>query len=899
MEPCDSVSSIASLHFFQKIQSEMLLFHFVASLVMLVISQVNGRIFAQLMGTLGDNDAVRAIAVDNAGNVFVAGYYSTALRITDQTGQGVGSLPSPLGQAGFVVKYAPNGTYLWAARQDTTSTPSIEWVSDTVATDSTGAFYIGVQSNGDPFGAFDSTDLPAPTRSRLGWTDCYLVKYLSNGSVAWTARFGNIANVMYSENINSIVTSSATDEVAVSGFASDGCTFFNANGGIGAAYNYTGEAAFAATYFSNGTVRWVVLFRAGISSRIPSLIYDRSGRNLYVSGYTGSNYVTLTGLPGNVINVTATSSFTYVVKLYSNGSFQWAVKLDAVSQEQISDIVLDMFDNLVIFGQVYSGPLLVFDANNTQTHRLTFQQIGISSAFIVAYFPNGTSIYATKIDAPTSVWPSKLCVGDSGTLYAALSSSATTATFYARDGISAVATLPYVSGTNAAVLAAFSQGNFQWFTRIHGDVDNRGLTCGIMENGDVLLGGYTSSPYSSAYDARGKLLTNFNGPTDGLIDGYVYRFTPNGSVYLQAPAVSSTQRLVFGDLGDAALTASTSSGSSIVVNSRNNEVPVSGGMSTQDVAVIIVGASLGCIMVVAVLVWMRIRSRSRYGTQKTDKPDIRTAMTSMETERISTTAMNTYLSTNHELSIPAFLQMSWGVDFRQEQFVTKGGGGSLYLCSWLSLELAEACKRQQLIVKIVSASGVDELNARTKRGFFQEIALMHKFRNHPGFCRVYAFSLKPACIVMKFYQHGDLQHFICGQGIAAQHFCYSKWQLVSLFRSYCSAIAFMHECGIAHCDVKPENVLLDVIGTQLIPIVTDFGICRIFAEEAIQVDAFEVADIIGVSLRYAAPEVLVHFRKSHKITDARVIKAGDTYALSITLMEMLKKRTVWHKSIHS
>ena len=112
------------------------------------------------------------------------------------------------------------------------------------------------------------------------------------------------------------------------------------------------------------------------------------------------------------------------------------------------------------------------------------------------------------------------------------------------------------------------------------------------------------------------------------------------------------------------------------------------------------------------------------------------------------TSMATALISNHELSIPAFLQMQFGIDFRSEEFLARGGGGSLYKCSWLSLELAEACQRQPLVVKMVCDGDIETLQPRARTVFFQEITVMHKCRDHPLFCKVYAYSLKPASMVI-------------------------------------------------------------------------------------------------------------------------------------------------------
>ena len=92
------------------------------------------------------------------------------------------------------------------------------------------------------------------------------------------------------------------------------------------------------------------------------------------------------------------------------------------------------------------------------------------------------------------------------------------------------------------------------------------------------------------------------------------------------------------------------------------------------------------------------------------------------------------------------------------------------------------------------------------------------------------------------------------------------------------ALAYAHEQGVLHRDVKPSNLLLDLRGTVWI---TDFGL----AKDDDARNLTEQGDILG-TLRYMAPE-----RLSGK-GDVR----ADLYSLGLTLYELLTLRPAFDAS---
>ena len=96
-------------------------------------------------------------------------------------------------------------------------------------------------------------------------------------------------------------------------------------------------------------------------------------------------------------------------------------------------------------------------------------------------------------------------------------------------------------------------------------------------------------------------------------------------------------------------------------------------------------------------------------------------------------------------------------------------------------------------------------------------------------------------------------------------------QALSLAHQVGRALAFAHEAGLVHRDIKPQNVLVDPDGAAK---VTDFGIARTLdLDEALT----ETGTVLGTS-HYLAPE---------QASGEQVDERSDQYSLGVVLYELL------------
>lgn len=129
------------------------------------------------------------------------------------------------------------------------------------------------------------------------------------------------------------------------------------------------------------------------------------------------------------------------------------------------------------------------------------------------------------------------------------------------------------------------------------------------------------------------------------------------------------------------------------------------------------------------------------------------------------------------------------------------------------------------------------MQASEQQAFYQELSLLYKFRDVPSITKLHGFcDTNEAVMLIKCYHMGDLSDYALGQSSAAEMYPMSKNQLHKLLHILSQTIAYMHSQHIVHCDLKPQNVLLDVDENGwLIPILSDLGISAITDDSALLV----------------------------------------------------------------
>ncbi|KAK3597290.1 hypothetical protein CHS0354_010922 [Potamilus streckersoni] len=199
--------------------------------------------------------------------------------------------------------------------------------------------------------------------------------------------------------------------------------------------------------------------------------------------------------------------------------------------------------------------------------------------------------------------------------------------------------------------------------------------------------------------------------------------------------------------------------------------------------------------------------------------------------------------------------------------IGQGGFGDVYFARWKGSVVAVKKLRLQRVSK------------RRLQEFMDEITLFCGL-DHPSIVKFIGACTKTPnlSIVMEYMPMSlfDALHM-------NEETDFSDGERLQIICQTCSGLEYLHEQGIAHCDLKSQNVLLDYVsGKTCLAKITDFGLSMIKANTETSVSCSEEFVRNVGTPRYSAPEVLRGERLS-----ARDMMFADAYSLSLIIYEVI------------
>lgn len=193
--------------------------------------------------------------------------------------------------------------------------------------------------------------------------------------------------------------------------------------------------------------------------------------------------------------------------------------------------------------------------------------------------------------------------------------------------------------------------------------------------------------------------------------------------------------------------------------------------------------------------------------------------------------------------------------YRVLRKIGQGGMAEIYLVSAVGADALQ-------VLKVMRMAGANKGDALQR--FLQEFALLAQVK-HPNVAQIYRqdFSHGHAYIAMEYFSHGDLRARIAS-GISTE-------EAISYIRQAAAALGAIHQVGIVHRDMKPDNLMMRKDGSLAL---TDFGVAK---HVSILITETAHDQVVGTPY-YLSPEQALAQPIDHRC---------DIYSLGILFYELL------------
>jgi serine/threonine protein kinase len=196
-----------------------------------------------------------------------------------------------------------------------------------------------------------------------------------------------------------------------------------------------------------------------------------------------------------------------------------------------------------------------------------------------------------------------------------------------------------------------------------------------------------------------------------------------------------------------------------------------------------------------------------------------------------------------------------------EDKLGEGGFGVTYLAQ-------KAQNRQQVVIKTLKDDLLSHPNFSRYRDKFRDEALLLAVCTHHNIVKIDTYFTHDdfPCIAMEYVAGEDLWKWVERRGIL------SETEALNYIRQVGEAVTFVHEKGLLHRDIKPQNIM---VRDNQDAVLIDFGLARGFIPDRTQQITVELTQ------GFAPPEQYGPFGKFDQYTDV--------YALAATLYYLLTK----------
>jgi hypothetical protein len=228
------------------------------------------------------------------------------------------------------------------------------------------------------------------------------------------------------------------------------------------------------------------------------------------------------------------------------------------------------------------------------------------------------------------------------------------------------------------------------------------------------------------------------------------------------------------------------------------------------------------------------------------------------------------------------------LDFEFKKELGKGGIYTLHVGEGKT-EKTQKYGKEVMVKKLADAFQMAE--DKFKYPFVEELAALNLLRQEKHIAKLIGFCETPCCLVLKYYQQGSLNFWIHGKKPL------TKSIVLHMVSDIAKGIEAIHRANIAHCDIKLQNISVDVDPSprKFSLVIAEFGNARLLMpehEEAAIKQKFRSPNLAsGSSARYASPEA---FDRYHAKKYGDNVKQTDLYSFACVIYEILHRKLPWN-----
>ena len=362
------------------------------------IAKYNSSGTCQWAEMIGDSDYgnVSDIAVDDAGNIFVTGFFNSHKIIFNNN---IFLENISENDNGFITKYNSSGTCQWTKK----IAESGNGFPTRIVLDVAGNIYIAGYFYSDTLKYSDKITLNISPNfytktpnynSDMSNQNAYIAKYNKAGICLWAEKL--VYGWSFSSLLNIAVDNLGNVYVADSFYSS--ASFNNA---ISLKQNKNNDYcdAFIAKYNSSGTCQWSEKIEGNGNDNIHCIKVDKAD-NICIGGSFNSlvlsfnNGISLINNEGPK-NHNSFNDDAFIAKYNSSGTCLWAEKIEGSRFAEVSFITVDKANNIYIAGFFETELLIVFDHGICLT--CAMQMYDFRDGYLAKYDSSGVCQWAEKI----------------------------------------------------------------------------------------------------------------------------------------------------------------------------------------------------------------------------------------------------------------------------------------------------------------------------------------------------------------------------------------------------------------------------------------------------------------------------------------------------------------------